>query len=51
MPDVPASATTSAPRASGSQSAVAETMQRVHDELRRGAAPSFEALLAFGEPA
>jgi hypothetical protein len=30
---------------------VAETMRRVHDQLRSGAAPSFEALLAYGEPA
>jgi len=25
-------------------------MRRVHDQLRRGVAPSYEALLAFGEP-
>jgi hypothetical protein len=31
--------------------AVADTMRRVHDQLRSGAAPSFEALLAYGEPA
>jgi hypothetical protein len=30
---------------------VADTMRRVHEQLRRGSAPSFEALLAFGEPA
>jgi hypothetical protein len=30
---------------------VAETMRRVHEQLRGGRAPSFEALLAFGEPA
>jgi hypothetical protein len=30
---------------------VAETMRRVHEQLRGGSAPSFEALLAFGEPA
>jgi hypothetical protein len=29
---------------------VAETMRRVHDQLRLGRAPSFEALLALGEP-
>lgn len=29
---------------------VADTMRRVHDDLRRGAAPSFEALLAYGVP-
>lgn len=29
---------------------VADTMRRVQDQLRRGAAPTFEALLAFGEP-
>jgi hypothetical protein len=27
---------------------VAETMHRVHDQLRRGATPTFEALFAFG---
>jgi hypothetical protein len=30
---------------------VADTMRRVQDQLRRGAAPSFESLLAYGEPA
>jgi hypothetical protein len=30
--------------------AVAATMRRVHAELRAGGAPSFEALLAYGEP-
>jgi hypothetical protein len=29
---------------------VAETMRRVHAQLRGGRAPSFEALLALGEP-
>jgi hypothetical protein len=29
---------------------VAETMRRVHEQLRGGSTPSFEALLAFGEP-
>jgi hypothetical protein len=29
---------------------VADTMRRVHEQLRRGAAPTFEALFAFGEP-
>jgi hypothetical protein len=51
MPDLPVSTASPTPRPSGSQGVVAETMQRVHEELRRGAAPSFEALLAFGEPA
>jgi len=30
--------------------AAAETMRRVQDQLRRGVAPTYEALLAFGEP-
>lgn len=30
---------------------VADTMRRVQDQLRRGAAPSFESMLAYGEPA
>jgi hypothetical protein len=38
------------PPPSGAQRVVAETMQRVHEQLRQGAAPSFESLLAFGEP-
>jgi hypothetical protein len=29
---------------------VAATMRRVHAQLRGGAAPSYEALLALGEP-
>jgi hypothetical protein len=29
---------------------VAETMLRIHRSLRDGFAPSYEALLAFGEP-
>jgi hypothetical protein len=29
---------------------VAETMRRVHAQLRGGRAPSFEAMLALGEP-
>jgi hypothetical protein len=29
---------------------VAETMRRVHLQLRGGGTPSFEALLALGEP-
>ncbi|GGI04199.1 hypothetical protein [Egicoccus halophilus] len=29
---------------------VAEVMRRVHAQLRAGTAPSFESLLAFGEP-
>jgi len=29
---------------------VADVMRRVHEQLRGGVAPSFEALLAFGEP-
>jgi hypothetical protein len=28
----------------------ADTMRRVHEQLRRGVAPTFEALFAFGEP-
>ena len=28
----------------------ADTMRRVQEQLRRGAAPTFEALLAFGVP-
>jgi hypothetical protein len=28
----------------------ADTMRRVQDQLRRGVAPTYEALLAFGEP-
>lgn len=30
---------------------VAATMRRVHEQLRRGMAPSYDALLAYGEPA
>jgi hypothetical protein len=30
---------------------VAETMRRVHEQLRAGRAPSFEAMLAYGVPA
>ena len=30
---------------------VGDVMRRVQAQLRSGAAPSFEALLAFGEPA
>lgn len=30
--------------------AVADTMRRVQAQLAAGAAPSFESLLAFGEP-
>lgn len=30
---------------------VADTMRRVHAELRAGRAPSFEAMLAYGVPA
>jgi hypothetical protein len=33
-----------------SDHAVAEVMRRVHEQLRLGTTPSFEALLAFGEP-
>jgi hypothetical protein len=53
MPDVPEPVVPPArPVGGGSlDHAVAETMRRVHEQLRRGAAPSFEALLAFGEPA
>lgn len=29
---------------------VAETMRRVHEQLRAGRAPSFEAMLAYGVP-
>jgi hypothetical protein len=51
MPDAqtPTPQPTSSP--SATQGAVADTMRRVHEQLRRGAAPSFESLLAFGEPA
>ncbi len=38
------------PAVAGSPCPVAETMRRVHDQLRRGTAPSFEALLAYGVP-
>lgn len=38
------------PAVAGSPCPVAETMRRVHDQLRRGAAPSFEAMLAYGVP-
>lgn len=41
---------TSAPAPSPVPGPVADTMRRVQDQLRAGAAPSFEALLAFGEP-
>jgi hypothetical protein len=51
MPDHTAELADPMPTASGRDSMVAETMRRVHEDLRRGAAPSFEALLAFGEPA
>jgi hypothetical protein len=51
MADQPAPIPTATVRPSGGESAVAETMRRVHEELRRGSAPTFEALLAFGEPA
>jgi hypothetical protein len=51
MADQPAPIPTATVRPSGVESAVAETMRRVHEELRRGSAPTFEALLAFGEPA
>jgi hypothetical protein len=51
MPDHAADLPDPTPAASGRDSVVAETMRRVHEDLRRGAAPSFEALLAFGEPA
>lgn len=29
---------------------VADTMRRVHEQLRSGTAPSFEAMLAYGVP-
>jgi hypothetical protein len=51
MADQPVPSTPATVRTSGVESVVAETMRRVHEELRRGSAPSFEALLAFGEPA
>jgi hypothetical protein len=54
MPDVPDPVVPPTARPGGGgplDHAVAETMRRVQEQLRRGAAPSFEALLAFGEPA
>jgi hypothetical protein len=51
MADQPAPTSPAAVRPAAVESVVAETMRRVHEELRRGTAPSFEALLAFGEPA
>jgi hypothetical protein len=41
---------TSPPTAVSAPCPAADTMRRVQDQLRRGAAPTFEALLAFGEP-
>jgi hypothetical protein len=38
------------PTASAVPCAAADTMRRVQDQLRRGVAPTYEALLAFGEP-
>jgi hypothetical protein len=53
MPDM--DTRTPAPQArpdtsSASSDLVAETMRRVHAQLRLGRAPSFESLLALGEP-
>jgi hypothetical protein len=41
---------TSSPATTPAPCPVADTMRRVQEQLRTGAAPSFEALLAFGEP-
>ena len=42
---------TTSPATTPAPCPVADTMRRVQDQLRRGAAPTFESLLAFGEPA
>lgn len=46
-PDLPTRDAPALPPVAGP---VAETMQRIHAELRAGRAPSFEAMLAYGVP-